>query len=143
MTSTLRGESAIAVDDWEAWRDACERIGRGLNGAADLVVLHDPGTLGLAAGLDVPVAWRCHLDASHAEPDALDRVTALLEHCPLRLVPHGSFAPPELSDNRLRAAPPGIDPLDPRNLDLEARLPGRVVRPLGEVRGRIVGRRSE
>jgi trehalose synthase len=28
-------------------------------------------------------------------------------------------------------APPGIDPLDPRNLDLEPRLPGRVVRPLG------------
>ena len=28
-------------------------------------------------------------------------------------------------------APPGIDPLDPRNLELESRLPGRVVRPLG------------
>ncbi len=32
---------------------------------------------------------------------------------------------------RLQVAPPGIDPLDPRNLELESRLPGRVVRPLG------------
>ena len=49
------GESAIQSEDWEAWTDACERIGRSLNGTADLVVLHDAGTLGLAAGLDVPV----------------------------------------------------------------------------------------
>ncbi|MEA2379324.1 MAG: trehalose synthase [Thermoleophilaceae bacterium] len=125
------GESAIAADEWDAWAGACERIGRSLNGMADLVVLHDPGTLGLAAGLDVPVAWRCHLDASRAEPEALDRVMGALEACRLTLVPHQSFAPEPLRDERLLAAPPGIDPLDSRNLDLEPRLPGRVVRPLG------------
>jgi glycosyltransferase involved in cell wall biosynthesis len=43
-------------------------------------------------------------------------------------VPHESFAP---SGVEASAAPPGIDPLDSRNLDLEPRLPGRVVRPLG------------
>jgi len=125
------GESAIQSEDWEAWTDACERIGRSLNGTADLVVLHDAGALGLAAGLDVPVTWRCHLDASRAEDEALDRVGGLLEHCRLTLVPHQSFAPDALRDDRLQAAPPGIDPLDSRNLDLEPRLPGRVVRPLG------------
>jgi trehalose synthase len=125
------GESAIGDEDWEVWSEACERVGRGLNGTADLVVLHDPGTVGLAAGLDVPVAWRCHLDASHAEGDALERVVGVLDACRLILVPHQSFAPEALRDDRLHAAPPGIDPLDSRNLDLEARLPGRVVRPLG------------
>jgi trehalose synthase len=125
------GESAIADDDWGAWWEASERIGRGLRGAADLFVLHDPGTLGLAAGLDAPVAWRSHLDASAAEPEALERAAGLIERCALALVPHESFAPEPLRGERLRAAPPGIDPLDPRNLDLEPRLPGRVVRPLG------------
>ena len=47
------------------------------------------------------------------------------------LVSDESFAPPALQDERLQVAPPGIDPLDPRNLELESRLPGRVVRPLG------------
>jgi trehalose synthase len=122
------GESAIADEEWEVWSDACERIGRGLNGTADLVVLHDPGTLGLAAGLDVPTVWRCHLDASQAEDAALERVASLLRFCRLTLVPHESFAPGPVE---AAAAPPGIDPLDSRNLDLEARLPGRVVRPLG------------
>jgi trehalose synthase len=126
----LRGaESAIGEDDWAAWSEACERTGRSLNGTADLVVLHDPATLGLAAGLDVPVAWRCHLDASNAEPDALERAVALAERCAPVLVPHESFAPGGF-DSWVAAAP-GIDPLDPRNLDLEPRLPGRVVRPLG------------
>ena len=123
----LRGaESAIDEDAWDAWSEACERIGRSLNGTADLVVLHDPGTLGLATGLDVPVTWRCHLDASHAETDASDRIASLLQFTAQTLIPHESFGL-----DGARAVPPGIDPLDPRNLDLEPRLPGRVVRPLG------------
>ncbi len=124
------GESAIEAEAWDEWSATCERIGRGLNGTADLVVLHDPGALGLAAGLDVPVVWRCHLDCSHAEAEALARAAALAEGCAAVLVPDESFAPDPLAE-RARAAAPGIDPLDSRNLDLEARLPGRVVRPLG------------
>jgi trehalose synthase len=45
------------------------------------------------------------------------------------LVPDASFVPDGLAG--ALPAPPGIDPLDPRNLELEPRLPGRVVRPLG------------
>jgi trehalose synthase len=122
------GESATADDDWAAWSETCERLGRGLNGAAELVVLHDPGTLGLAAGLDVPAVWRCHLDASEAEPETLELLAPLVERCALVLLPDESFAP---EGWRGRGTAPGIDPLDPRNLELEARLPGRVVRPLG------------
>jgi trehalose synthase len=83
------------------------------------------------------VLWRLHEDASRAEPDALARALALAERCSSVLVPHESFVPGNegppaaLGGERLHVAPPGIDPLDPRNLQLEARLPGRVVRPLG------------
>jgi trehalose synthase len=50
----------------------------------------------------------------------------LLQFTQQTLTPHADFG-----FDGARAAPPGIDPLDPRNLDLEPRLPGRVVRPLG------------
>jgi trehalose synthase len=123
------GESAIEDDAWERWLAAGERVGRGLAGTADLVVLHDPGTLALAAGLDVPAVWRCHIDASSAEPDALARALPLAERCALRLLDDESFAPP--AELPALATAPGIDPLDPRNMELEPRLPGRVVRPLG------------
>jgi trehalose synthase len=113
-------------------------------------VLHD-AALGLAPGLIAgvgagsahaggggagPVAlWRVHEDASRAEPEALACALDLAQYCSSVLVPHESFAPatspPVVPEGRLHVAPPGIDPLDPRNLQLEARLPGRVVRPLG------------
>jgi trehalose synthase len=152
LQSGLRGgESAIEDAAWSEYLDACDGAARSLGDGYDAVVLHD-AALGLAAGFDAgglaaggpaagalgsavgdgpAVIWRLHEDASRAEPDALARAAALAERCAAVLVPDGSFAPGALQDDRLHVAPPGIDPLDPRNLELESRLPGRVVRPLG------------
>jgi len=139
LQSGLRGgESAIEEPAWSEYLDACEGAARSLADGYDAVVLHD-AALGLAAGFDADggvaggpaVIWRLHEDASRAEPDALARAAALAGRCSALLVPDRSFAPAALQDHRLQVAPPGIDPLDPRNLELESRLPGRVVRPLG------------
>jgi trehalose synthase len=139
LLSGLRGgESAIEDDAWADYLDACERAAAPLQERYDVVVLHD-AAIGLAAGLaggaagdgGPAVVWRLHEDASRAEPDALARADSLAGRCAAVLVSDESFAPAALHDGRLRVAPPGIDPLDPRNLELESRLPGRVVRPLG------------
>jgi trehalose synthase len=138
LQSGLRGgESGIEEPDWEEYLDACERTARALGDGYDAIVLHD-AAVGLARSLEAPTIWRLHEDASRAEPDALARASALAERCAAVLVPHESFVPggdgggpPALAGDRLHVAPPGIDPLDPRNIELESRLPGRVVRPLG------------
>jgi trehalose synthase len=146
LQSGLRGgESAIEDGAWSAYLESCEGAARSLGDGYDAVVLHD-AALGLAAAFGAgpaggahggpagggpAVLWRLHEDASRAEPDALARAAALAERCSAVLVSDESFAPSALRDERLHAAPPGIDPLDPRNLELESRLPGRVVRPLG------------
>jgi trehalose synthase len=96
----------------------------------DAVVLHD-AALGLASSLEAPTVWHVHEDVSSPEPDSLARALSLSERCSGILVPDESFAPEALKDGRLHVAPPGIDPLDARNIQLEPRLPGRVVRPLG------------
>jgi trehalose synthase len=154
LQSGLRGgESGIDDAAWDEYLDACERTARSLGDGFDAVVLHD-AALGLAAGLagaGPAILWRLHEDASQAEPEASARANELVEHCSSVLVPHESFvpggggggapagmvevAPPGKVEaapaGKVEVAPPGIDPLDPRNLQLEARLPGRVVRPLG------------
>jgi trehalose synthase len=145
LQSGLRGgESGIGEETWALYLDSCMHTARSLRDDYDAVVLHD-AALGLAAefggsGEDGPaVVWRLHEDASQAEPDALARAMELAEACSSVLVPHETFVPgggeadgpPPLANGRLQVAPPGIDPLDPRNLQLEPRLPGRVVRPLG------------
>jgi trehalose synthase len=131
LQSGLRGgESGIDEEAWAAYLDACEQTARSLRDDYDAIVLHD-AALGLAPALETPSTWRLHEDASNPEPDALARAVGLAEKCNMVLVPHDSFAPDVLRDGQLHVAPPGIDPLDPRNLQLEPRLPGRVVRPLG------------
>jgi trehalose synthase len=134
MSGLRGGESAIEDVAWDEYLDACEGTAAALQDGYDAIVLHD-AALGLAAGLgagDRPaVLWRLHEDAARAEPDALARTSGLAERCAAVLVSDDSFAPAALQDARLQVAPPGIDPLDPRNLELESRLPGRVVRPLG------------
>jgi trehalose synthase len=146
LQSGLRGgESGIGDQAWVGYLEACGETARSLRDDYDAIVLHD-AALGLAAGLgESPAAvWRLHEDASHAEPDALARALELAERCSSVLVPHSSFVPggeggpagngglpAALAGARLHVAPPGIDPLDSRNLQLEPRLPGRVVRPLG------------
>jgi trehalose synthase len=131
LQSGLRGgESAIDPGAWEGFAHACARAARELAEGWDAVVLHD-AALALAAGIDAPTVWRCHDDLAGAEAEAIELVEPLRDRCRLMLVPHESFAPPAFRDERLVAAAPGIDPLDPRNIELETRLPGRVVRPLG------------
>jgi trehalose synthase len=153
LQSGLRGgESGIEDGAWAAYLDACEQTAGSLRDGYDAIVLHD-AALGLAAGLSggragegpeggapargPAVVWRLHEDASAPEPDALARALELAERCSMVVVPHRSFVPGDgalpgpLAGDRLQVAPPGIDPLDPRNLQLEPRLPGRVVRPLG------------
>jgi trehalose synthase len=139
LQSGLRGgESAIEEAAWSEYLEACQGAALSLGDGYDAVVLHD-AALGLAAGFEgaagsgggPAVLWRLHEDASRSEPDALARAAGLSERCSALLVSDESFAPEALRDDRLHVAPPGIDPLDPRNLELESRLPGRVVRPLG------------
>jgi trehalose synthase len=125
-TGLRGGESAVSGSEWGAYTAACARVAQGLGEEYDVVVLHDPAALALAPRLSgAKVAWHCHVNASDAEPESLERVRELADHCDLLLAPDESFLP------GARPAPPGIDPLDSRNIDVEPRLPGRVVRPLG------------
>jgi trehalose synthase len=122
-----------AIDDgvWTAYLDACGSAAEGLSDGWDAVVLHDPGTLGLAASVGERILWRCHVDASRPDPPAIERAASLLGRCTGLAFPDESFAPEALRGERLHVAPPGIDPLSPRNLEPAPRLAGRVVRPLG------------
>jgi trehalose synthase len=71
------------------------------------------------------------VDASRPDPPMLERATGLAGRCAAIAVPDESFAPEAWRGARLHAAPPGIDPLSPRNLEPAPRLAGRMVRPLG------------
>jgi trehalose synthase len=124
-------ETAIEDPALEGYRATCEAAASALSANPDLVVLHDPGALGLAEHLEAPALWRCHVDASEPDAAALETVAAGAERCRALAFPLAGFAPAALRGRPLHELAPGIDPLSPRNLDLAPGLAGRVVRPFG------------
>ncbi len=99
-----------------------ERIGRG-----DVVVLHDPQTLGLAPALRAAgarVVWHCHVGADvppergpgpvwRAFTPELEAVDALITTLP-------EFAPPGVPREKRFVSAPAIDPDAPKNAFLSA-----------------------
>lgn len=123
-------ETAISDAAWKSYGDACANAAAGLDGTWDVIVLHDPGTLGLVPALsEGTLVWRCHIDASEPDGPAWDRAARLTHECGARVFADESFAPPGALDPI--AIAPGIDPLAARNLELAPLLAGRVLRGLG------------
>src|SRR3954447_12519985 len=125
-------ETAIAPSTWAEFLEGITAAAGSLRDDCDVLVLHDPATLGLLAQDDggARVVWRCHVDASQAEPATWDRLLPLLEDCDWGVFGYDGFWPPNLGGD-VRAIAPAIDPLGPKNMDMPLRLAGHVLRSLG------------
>lgn len=127
------GETALDDDAWEQYLAGCAGAARVIAADADVVVLHDPQTLGLLPALadgSPRRVWRCHLDASEPEAAAWDRLLPLLSDCDWGVFAADGFWPPNLGGD-VRAIAPAIDPLSPKNMDMPLKLAGHVLRSLG------------
>jgi trehalose synthase len=125
-------ETAIAPSTWTEYLEGIATSAGRLRDDCDVLVLHDPATLGLLAQDDgaARVIWRCHVDASEPEPATWDRLVPLLAECDWGVFACDGFWPPNLGGD-VRAIPPAIDPLGPKNMDMPLRLAGHVLRSLG------------
>jgi trehalose synthase len=125
-------ETAIAPSTWSEYLEGIVAAAGSLRDDCDVLVLHDPATLGLLAQDDggASVVWRCHVDASEPEPTTWDRLVPLLASCDWGVFACDGFWPPNLGGD-VRAVPPAIDPLGPKNMDMPMRLAGHVLRSLG------------
>src|SRR3954447_3785681 len=125
-------ETAIAPSTWSEYLESIAEAVGSLRDDCDVLVLHDPATLGLLAQDDgnARVVWRCHVDASDPEPTTRERLFPLLEGCDWGVFACDGFWPPNLGGD-VRAIAPAIDPLAPKNMDMPMRLAGHVLRSLG------------
>ena len=125
-------ETAIAPSTWSEYLEGVAAAVGSLRDDCDVLVLHDPATLGLIAQDEgkARVVWRCHVDASEPEPATRERLFPLLEGCDWGVFACDEFWPPNLGGD-VRAIAPAIDPLGPKNMDMPLRLAGHVLRSLG------------
>lgn len=125
-------ETAIAPSSWTEYLESIAAASGSLRDDCDVLVLHDPATLGLLAQDDgaARVVWRCHVDASAPEPATWERLVPLVGECDWGVFACDDFWPQNLGGD-VRAIAPAIDPLAPKNMDMPLRLAGHVLRSLG------------
>lgn len=112
------------------------RISRG-----DIVLLHDPQTAGLAAGLrraGARVVWRCHVgrdEANDMTTLAWAFLRPLVESAEMLIFSRAAYAPEWVEPSRLAVIAPSIDPFSTKNLPLSEVEVSDVLATVGLVSG--------
>lgn len=92
----------------------------------DLVILHDPQTIGLAAELSrhgAIVIWRCHIGQSESMPEvdaAWKFLAPYLKHARRHIFSREAYVPDSLDHGKSRIVQPTIDAFATKNQDMDA-----------------------
>lgn len=117
------GKPRIGEDDWRLYEEVNQAVAEELaRDDWDHVLIHDPQPAAVLSMLPpgrqgATWAWRCHIDASHADPAVLGRLLPLLQHYDATVFSLKDYVPTSIA-SKARLMPPGIDPLDPKNAPL-------------------------
>ncbi|NUR69911.1 MAG: glycosyltransferase [Hamadaea sp.] len=107
----------------------------------DLVVLHDPQTAGMApllASRGITVIWRCHIGADRRTPvgdEAWEFLRPHLLSASAYVFSLAHYRPDFLPEERTVVIPPSIDPIAPKNAELDPGTVEAVLRACGVIAG--------
>jgi trehalose synthase len=110
-----------------------------LEGTYDYVVIHDPQPAALLAlassssvnGSNTKWVWRCHIDLTAANPDVWEFFRPYVEQYDASVWTMPEFVPASLTMDRIVQAPPCIDPLSVKNLELPTPFVGEICKQYG------------
>ncbi|MFM8305414.1 MAG: glycosyltransferase [Actinomycetota bacterium] len=105
----------------------------------DYVVVHDPQPAAILHYVDdrrnefanTKWMWRCHIDLTDAQPDMWEFFRPFVEQYDASVWTMPEFVPASLSMDRVVHAPPCIDPLSVKNLDLAMPFCAEITRQYG------------
>jgi trehalose synthase len=125
-----------------AYRQCVEENAATLDGNYDFIIVHDPQPVGLLEAHGKGNArwvWRCHIDTSEPNPDAWRFLAPYLEGFDAAVFTMGEFVPPGLPVPRVEAIAPAIDPLSPKNIDLDPGMANQILDWIGvDLPGRLI-----
>ncbi len=103
----------------------------------DLVLLHDPQTVGMAPELaeaGARVIWRCHVGREGSNEwtdEAWSFLRPHLAHCEAHIFSLRQYVPSWMDESRVRVIPPSIDPFSPKNQEMSQSDVIRTLRRIG------------
>lgn len=117
--------------DTDYYMEYLERVAKSLSRKADLIVLHDPQTLGLVKYLGSQKAiWRCHIDLTEADDKALDWVQSFYSYFERVVFSLDEYVK-GFDHKKVTIIHPAIDPLNIKNKHLESEQAKKIISSLG------------
>ena len=111
-----------------------EENARRLEGQFDIVVIHDPQPAALChlnRNLATRWIWRCHIDTCEPNRQVWKFLRPCLEDYDAAIFTREEFVPEDVPIDRIEIIPPAIDPLNPKNMDLNRAQARRILAWLG------------
>lgn len=143
LHNALQGSPRTLSDaERRSYRDCVARNAASIDGSYDFIVAHDPQPAGLLSEHGhggVRWVWRCHIDTSEPNRDAWEFLRPYLQDYDAAVFTMPEFVPPDMPVARVEVIAPAIDPLSPKNIDLDERTANQILDWIGvELPGRLV-----
>jgi len=124
LHNALQGNpESLTEEEWEVYLRYNERNATEITGEWDVIIIHDPQPAGIKRLVPDKAAtwvWRCHIDLSEPNPDAIERIVPLVREYDATVwhVPEYVPAGMDGGSGGVYILPPAIDPLSPKNMAL-------------------------
>ncbi len=143
LHNALQGSPhSLTAADRAAYIECAAENAKTLDGAYDFIVVHDPQPAGLLSAHgpgSTRWVWRCHIDTSEPNPDAWQFLRPYLADYDAAVFTMAEFVPPDLPVAHVETVPPAIDPLSPKNMELDDRTASQILDWIGvDLPGRLI-----
>jgi trehalose synthase len=143
LHNALQGAPQSLSDaDRTAYQECVQENAATLDSDYDFIIAHDPQPVGLLQAHGKGRArwvWRCHIDTSEPNPDAWRFLKPYLDGFDAAVFTMPEFIPPGLPVARAAVIAPAIDPLSPKNIELDSRTADQILDWIGvDLPGRLI-----
>ncbi|MEJ2012710.1 MAG: glycosyltransferase [Anaerolineales bacterium] len=113
------GDLTFTEDELELYKRVNEKYAAFAFLDQDFVIIHDPQPCALVEYVkhDSPWVWRCHIDITHANPQAWEFMEPFISRYDRMIVSSDIYRVKDL-ELQQDVISPSIDPLSPKNMDL-------------------------
>jgi trehalose synthase len=120
LHNALQGNpDSLSADEWKVFERYNAMNATEISSGWDVIIVHDPQPLGIrghVAGKARTWIWRCHIDLSAPNPDAIEHVVPHVRGYDQTVFHVSGYVPAGLDGTAVNICPPAIDPLSPKNM---------------------------
>ena len=124
LHNALQGNpDSLSDEEWKIFERYNELNAAEVSGDWDVIIVHDPQPVGVRRHVPDKAKtwiWRCHIDLSTPNPDAMEHVVPFVRDYDASVWHVPAYVPNSLNGSGpdVNIVPPAIDPLSPKNMAL-------------------------